>query len=349
MTREAKIGMLTGLGVIVLIGVLLSEYLGGGSHGAGMSPTGRMAALPMGAAYRQEVMQPVGVPAIANTDPGATVGNQTTVGGSSNMPAAPVAYASTDATGAPRMDAPATNGPAMNQPVAPVPAGNIQMDTPTAGLQQSVPTMQMPENGVQAVYVAGQPAPAGPSPTARTPVTLTLDGTVAPAAPAKVEGQEYVIAAGDNLAKIAKKFYKSAKNSDVERIVAANPAMLKNDKSMLIAGKKLIIPNAPQAIAAAQPAAAPAAPSKKAHTVIREPGTSGDTSASAGATPLAPTKKAVAKVYVVQANDTLEKIAKKIAPSNVNATVKKIMAANGIKDAKSLQVGMKLTLPAASA
>ena len=28
MTREAKIGMLTGLGVIVLIGVLLSEYLG---------------------------------------------------------------------------------------------------------------------------------------------------------------------------------------------------------------------------------------------------------------------------------------------------------------------------------
>ena len=29
MTREAKIGMLTGLGVIVLIGVLLSEYLGG--------------------------------------------------------------------------------------------------------------------------------------------------------------------------------------------------------------------------------------------------------------------------------------------------------------------------------
>ena len=46
MTREAKIGMLTGLGVIVLIGVLLSEYLGGGSHTTGMTATGRMAALP---------------------------------------------------------------------------------------------------------------------------------------------------------------------------------------------------------------------------------------------------------------------------------------------------------------
>ena len=40
MTREAKIGMLTGLGVIVLIGVLLSNYLGE-RMGCGMSPTGR--------------------------------------------------------------------------------------------------------------------------------------------------------------------------------------------------------------------------------------------------------------------------------------------------------------------
>src|SRR3954470_10366383 len=70
MTREAKIGMLTGLGVIVLIGVLLSEYLGDaaggvGGPGTGAVATGRMAPLPVGTAYRHEVMQPVAVPAMA--------------------------------------------------------------------------------------------------------------------------------------------------------------------------------------------------------------------------------------------------------------------------------------------
>src|SRR4051812_595630 len=97
MTREAKIGMLTGLGVIVLIGGLLSEDLGdsaggkGGGGGAGAGSgvlvgetggaggggggggggagsvssggaTGRMAELPAGSAYRRDVMEPVSVP-----------------------------------------------------------------------------------------------------------------------------------------------------------------------------------------------------------------------------------------------------------------------------------------------
>ena len=41
MTREAKIGLLTGLAVIVLIGILLSEYLGGPAAGAGPGGAGR--------------------------------------------------------------------------------------------------------------------------------------------------------------------------------------------------------------------------------------------------------------------------------------------------------------------
>src|SRR6478672_10920006 len=70
MTKEAKIGMLTGLGVIVLIGVLLSEYLGDKNPGGGGTavvnvPTGRMAPLPVGAAYREQVTSPIGVPAMA--------------------------------------------------------------------------------------------------------------------------------------------------------------------------------------------------------------------------------------------------------------------------------------------
>ena len=335
MTREAKIGMLTGLGVIVLIGVLLSEYLGGGPHGGGamgMGATGRMASLPMGAAYRQEIMQPVGVPSLVRADgasvaPGAGVATPAVTAAPT---APPVAYGATDVGGAPRMDTPLASGPAINQPVTAVPAGAVQMNVQ----QASIPTMQMPVTGVQTVYVAGQ---------AQQNRGLTVDGTVtpvaeaAPAAPAKPAGQEYVIAAGDNLAKIAKKFYKSSKNSDIERIVAANPAMLKNDKSVLMAGKKLLIPTVVTAVAGATPSMPAAAVPVPGDVVIRKPG-SGDAHGAAAAS----AKKGAAKVYVVQANDTLEKIAKKLG-----VPVKKIAAANGIKDAKSLQVGQKLQVPVA--
>ena len=350
MTREAKIGMLTGLGVIVLIGVLLSEYLGGAPHGPGMSATGRMATLPMGAAYRQEIMQPVGVPSLVRSEGAA---GDTSGGGFSNQmlasaapaaPAAPVAYAADAGT---RMDAPISSGPAMNQPVTAVPAGTIQPDSQMASLPASVPTMQMPATGVQTVYVAGQPGSTSAA-APRTIGAVTLDGSATPgeaAAPTPVKpvGQEYVIASGDNLAKIAKKFYKSSKTSDIQRIVAANPAMLKNDKSVLLAGKKLLIPNvAPVAdVSIPAPVAATVTPSR---TVIRQPGTPAVGGDSATVTPAK--KNAAGKTYVVQANDTLDKIARKLG-GNVKDNVKKIMAANGIKDAKSLQVGQKLTLPSA--
>ncbi len=340
MTREAKIGMLTGLGVIVLIGVLLSEYLGGGPHGVGtgsMMATGRMASLPMGAAYRQEIMQPVGVPSLVRTD-GASVAPGA---GAASLTAAPVA-SGTDAGGAPRMDSPSaqvSSGPAINQAVTAVPAGTVAMDAPQQ--QAGIPTMQMPATGVQTVYVAGQQPQQGVAMAGQNRGTMTVDGPVtavveaAQPAPAKAVGQEYVIAAGDNLAKIAKKFYKSSKNSDIARIVAANPGMLKDEKSTLIAGKKLLIPTVVTAVAEATPVAAVPVPGD---TVIRKPGTAD--AGSHGAV-VASTKRS-GKVYVVQANDTLEKIAKKLG-----MPVKKIAAANGIKDANSLQVGEKLQVPAA--
>ncbi|MGN6370222.1 MAG: LysM peptidoglycan-binding domain-containing protein [Phycisphaerae bacterium] len=349
MTREAKIGMLTGLGVIVLIGTLLSEYLGGGPHGVGATGNGamgRMAALPMGAAYRQEIMQPVGVPSLVRNDgasvaPGAGAGVVATpsMTGAPLAPAAPVG-SGTDAGGAPRLDSPLSNGPAMNQPVAAVPAGTVQMD---AGMQQaSIPTMQMPASGVQTVYVPGQAAApaAGQARGTLTPAGPVTAADLAPAAAAKPAGEEYVIVPGDNLAKIAKKFYKSSKNSDIQRIVAANPAMLKNDKSVLIAGKKLLIPTVERAAAvegsSSMAAAVPAMPTVKEKTVIRKPG-SGEAVAREKAAAEARAKKAAGKVYVVQAHDTLGKIAQKFGVG-----VKELMAANGIKDAKGLQVGAKL-------
>ncbi len=98
MTREAKIGMLTGLMVIVLIGVLLSDYLGGPGKGGAMSPTGRMAELPMGAAYRQEVTEPVGVPGMARSDgaAGATVPVSVAGGATMGSPTMPEPKATND-------------------------------------------------------------------------------------------------------------------------------------------------------------------------------------------------------------------------------------------------------------
>src|SRR5262249_23909210 len=142
--------------------------------------TGRMAALPMGVAYRQEIMQPVGVPSLVRSE---SPGGDVSAAGSSNQiassaaPAAPMAYAAMDASGAPRMDAPAPTGPAVNQPVTAVPAGTVQMGAPAGNVQPSVPTMQMPATGVQTVYVAGQPGSAAAA-MPRSPGTVTFDGPV---------------------------------------------------------------------------------------------------------------------------------------------------------------------------
>src|SRR4051794_19465145 len=68
MNKEAKIGMLTGLGVIVLLGVLLSEYLGDKNTAGGAVvdvATGGMAPLPGGAGDREPGASPIGVPAMA--------------------------------------------------------------------------------------------------------------------------------------------------------------------------------------------------------------------------------------------------------------------------------------------
>jgi LysM repeat protein len=48
----------------------------------------------------------------------------------------------------------------------------------------------------------------------------------------------------------------------------------------------------------------------------------------------------------VQSGDTLEKIARKFAPTKVPETVQKMISLNTIKNPKGLQVGQTLKLPA---
>ena len=117
MTREAKIGMLTGLGVILLIGVLLSNYLG---TGTGPAPTARMAPLSIGAGYRQEVMQPVVPPGTTpetQSENGSAVAITYTTNEDASATLVPAAYASNTTDGA------AVSGPTMGRAVTPVAVG----------------------------------------------------------------------------------------------------------------------------------------------------------------------------------------------------------------------------------
>jgi len=375
MTREAKIGMLTGLGVIVLIGVLLSEYLGDAkemlppaSAMANGGATGRMAELPIGSKYRQQILETSGVPETARADmPLSGLG-----GGEATRPVVlsvqgtpPIAYAAEPNTG--RMEgSQMPSGPVVGQPVAPVAVGPAPMDPGVlSGPAGAPPTISVAAGNSGNIPPAGIPAAKD-----------------APAKPA-VAGTAYTIAAGDNLAKIAKKFYGQSKESDVKRIVSANPAMLKDVNSPLLAGKKLTIPDAPVA-SKAPPAPATveratvervtgaqeADPRKLAKILARttEPvmiylpgslqqkpdaGNGGTMEIKADAPKLgnkattdkAQPKKEAPKIYYVQNGDTLEKIAKKMSPSNTSAYVSKLKSLNAVKDPTDLHAGQKLRLP----
>lgn len=416
MTKEAKIGMLTGLGVIVLIGVLLSEYLGDTrsmtgaaavSAAGGGTATGRMAELPIGENFRQQVMEPIGVPGMARGDaPLAGLGGGDLAGGTV-MATPPTAYAAENKA-IEQAVVPLPAGPSISKPVAPIAVGPAPME------QQA--SFSGPAGGPPTISVAEAPTPVRAIPAAAplenvlaaSPKAAVTSASPSPAAPA-AQGTPYVIAAGDNLAKIAKRFYQSSKISDIKRIVAANPGVLKDMDSPIIAGKTLTIPDAakpatpstpaaatpvqtpalmavpvrPGAVApparAARPAGAqPADPSslKKLLEHTTEPvmiylptalDGKNDLPPTAGATvdvkkaTLAAGGAAVAKkdakeskdakeaakkerTYEVQAGDTLEKIAKKYAPSNPTAFVAKLKAANGAK-ATTLQKGQKLKIP----
>jgi LysM repeat protein len=352
MTREAKIGLLTGLGVIVLIGVLLSEYLGGpagvGPGGTMTASSSRMAPLPIAQAYRDQQLKPIGVPGMARpaestevavTPPAEPVQVASAAPSTQVVPAAPLmnqfgalprAMASdSPAASQPEADAtPMPTTPVVSPAITPIKDGHVlAYASGSNNLPAGVPSFQLQES--QPVSLNSASAATG-SPTAKSAVS----------------SQDYVIASGDTLRKIAKKFYNSSKPEDVQKIVSANPATLKSATTMLVVGKKLTIPSAPpvpaQVATALRPSddGATAQPKTATALVIRTPGASRTTADPHKLS----SKPDAAKSYVVQSGDTPEKIARKFGGSLDFA--RQLMAVNKIKDASKLQIGMKLTLPA---
>ncbi len=357
MTRETKIGLLTGLGVIILIGVLLSQYLGG------PDATPRSANLSsLGDSYRQQQLQPTGV------DPTVKPEGTLLAGVDAPTPSAPSTPGAATPTvdpmiarlptrdgisGAPVAAAPTTAvmPPLVSDPVSAQPAGPV-IAGPTADTAAMPPVeIGSTGNGLErAIYVPADPT----KPQAATPPVANPAGNVP-------TGTFYTVAKGDTLSSISKHFYKSSSKTNFAKIVAANPTVLKDEKTPLVIGKKLLIPDSPKAIATvtgtpAMPTAGPAAP-VPSNTLVLRPDT-GTTVAPTGLAPTtprpgtavaaAPTAASKSIVYRVQAGDTLSKLAKEFMGNGSKQAIRQIMKTNKLED-DALEVGMILRIPAKAA
>ena len=318
MSRETKIGMLTGLLVIVLIGVLLSEYLGNGGPETKARPTVMAAGEPERRAIREPVMAPGQV-----REP--QVNNAMTNLPNDGQPEVPTAMA----TG--------NGGPVVTPPAEVVDRGQAR-EVATGGRTTATELGgEVPGGGHPVTYITPEEARRAEA------IRLAAGATTAATRPAEVvvvpttKTEIYTIAKGDTLTIIAKKYYKTAGKAEFTKIIAANPALLKDEKSQLVVGKKLNIPGVPVAVAPVATVLPPMAP------VL--PGIGPGPGA-----PLVPVAPPVAgspgtKIYVVVAKDTIEKIARKISPTNVTATTKAIMTLNNLKPDSVLQINQKLKVP----
>jgi membrane-bound lytic murein transglycosylase D len=145
------------------------------------------------------------------------------------------------------------------------------------------------------------------------PAPIIVSGT-----PKAVQGQRYVVQSGDSPSSIAAKYGITA-----DELMAANGI---TDPTSLITGVELVIPSAQQGQAPA-PTATPLAP------------TQGPTAQPATGQPPA-TPSSGRQTYVVRDGDIPETIA-----AQFGITADQLMAANGITDPTSLQVGQELVIP----
>lgn len=336
MNRETKIGMLTGLGVIVLIGVLLSHYFE--DHGAGM----RQAAMQdVRQDRRDREQRPVGVAAATPVVPNAGEG---LVMRQPGQVTPPVAFAAAESTAAGSSE-PVLAAPVAAQPAGPMPElATVEAGGPVLSGDRPVAAASASSTIQPAVYV-----PPDPNQGSATSIA-TSRGTE----PAKAVGAEYTIASRDTLTTISRKFYHSATKADFARIIAANPTVLKDEKTPLMAGKKLIIPILAEAavskgVPTPKPLSAVAAgrSAKPASPVIGLPGSSVASSLENAATkPAEIAHVETPKTYTVEKGDTLEKIAGKTLGSKSKDAQQKLAAYNKLKLDSVLQVGQVLKVPA---
>jgi LysM repeat protein len=148
-------------------------------------------------------------------------------------------------------------------------------------------------------------------PTATLPSTLP-DPLIVSGTPRPPAGGTYTVESGDNPSSIAAQF-----GISVDDLMAANGI---TDPTLLHVGQKLVIPGAQQ--------------------VLGDTATPRPTAAAASPTARPTASQGGGQTYTVQEGDIPETIA---ARYGINA--EELMAANGITDPTSLQIGQKLIIP----
>lgn len=341
MTRETKIGLLVGLAFIIVIGILLSDHL------TSTTEPPQAPLVQAGKDVRSAVAVPGGASApvtqvqIPQITPAAPVPTREEL--QPKQP--PVAIVQIGPAGGqqpqPAPPAPANqNGTPVAVNTNPAPTGNTAVDSNSvpAPRNTEVATNNSTGNSTLENVANSMNEPIVP---AGTP-TSTNGNDTAPQQPTPLavpvaQGKQYKAAPGDNLSKIAARFYGTGSRANQELIVNANPT-LKANRDMIIVGKTYIIPAAQtaQAPAASPVTQNPATPKLAPQVVVVD-----DT-----AKPQAPNSQASSgeHYYVVKPNETLIRIAREQL-GNADAW-HAIAELNKIQDAGKIYVGMKLRLPA---
>lgn len=216
--------------------------------------------------------------------------------------------------------------------IIPLPSIEALLQHLTSGMQsqrEPTATVSMDVPGV----ATDQPV----TPAPRTKPAETVRRTASTREPAKPASKTHVVAEGESLASVAKKVYgpeEGNKLVNVQRIYEANRDILKSPDEV-IAGQKLVIPPLPQS------APGPKKPEEVLSAALFKFQTeSGARPASAAAPP----KSREGRWYVVQDGDNLWKIA--VSQLGSGARYEEIVKLNALKDKDSLDVGMRLRLPA---
>lgn len=360
MTRETKIGLLVGLAFIILIGILLSDHLA-----VSNDPT----QAPL-AGVNQSVQQGVGSPV-----PTQYV---------SNVPVVP-----DGATGAPRQPVTTQNelAPAPQPQVVQVygtqqPAGNngqsILLVNPGPGSGSSnvqvgpaQPIASVPStdlNRVPVTFVPVNPGDQVPEnlqhavtfgddtnvnlPGSVTPgnVPNPIDPTPVAALPAGTK--QHVVKSGDSLSKIAAAYYGRGDKANIQRIIAANPALKKNP-DMIVVGQTYIIPPAPGAAAPQSqvvqtPAPAPTTPAItpiSPRDTVTVPTTVTQTPRAQQAADRHEASETI-YYYTVKESDTLWKIAQVQLGDGAMSKSIRDLNKDVLNGSDVIRVGQKLRLPA---
>jgi LysM repeat protein len=170
-----------------------------------------------------------------------------------------------------------------------------------------------------------EPPEQGEIPTATLPSPLP-EPLIVGATTVPVQGTTYTVQSGDSPSSIAERFGTTA-----EAIMEANGI---TDPTGLYVGQVLVIPGA-----AAEPDGTPAPTAEPAPTSEPQPEPTVEPEPEPEPT-VTPEPPAEGTVYIVQAGDIPETIA-----AQFGITADALMAANGITDPTSLQIGQELIIP----